>query len=178
MNTLASQNPDDNISLDKAADLSYVKDELIKILSGIVFTPFKDVNIINYTSKWVLLSPETIKITDATGNTIADYDPSNSNPTEGIYYYKWFNKVLCKNKPPLIVKKLNASDYTEGGSNVIGNTNGDIYSITWNIKDGALTRAEKYYLIYNVAVDTDEEGFEYGVEYPANGDTHLNYNDI
>ena len=57
----------------------------------------------------------------------------------------------------------------------IGNTTGDIYKLTWYVKDDALLRTDTYSLCYTVTVDTAEEGYVAGTDYPANGYTDLTY---
>lgn len=145
---------------------------LIESLNGVITdlskTPYNDVVITDYMSKWINLDPDTVKIVDnVTGETI--YSVKDG----------W---LINENRPtsqevPVVIEKVDAADYANGSSNVEGNINGDIYKLTWYVKDGALLRSENYSLVYEVNVDVDEEGFVYGTDYPANGNTNMNYVD-
>jgi len=131
-------------------------------------TPFNDVVVTDYMSKWVNLDPDTIKIIDySTGEVIW-------TAAKG-----W---LIDENRPtaqetPVIVKLVDPADYDDEDIAVIGNKSGDIYKLTWYVKDGAMLRADNYRLYYEVTVDTAEEGFEYDTELPANGNTDLHYKD-
>ena len=119
-------------------------------------------------SKWVNLDSDSIKIVNnVTGKTIY-------SAVDG-----W---LIDENRPtaqevPVIVEKVNETDYVNGGTDVEGNANGYIYKLTWYVKDGALLRSENYSLVYEVTVDIDEENFVSKVDYPANGNPHMNYKD-
>ena len=156
--------------------IQYVKSDSITTLLGalegtlpeLAKTPFNDVVVTDYMSKWVNIDLDTIKIIDnTTGETIW-------NAVDG-----W---LIDENRPtaqeiPVVVELVDSSEYEAGGEDVIGNENGDIYKLTWYVKDGAMLRADNYRLAYEVTVDTAEEGFEYEVDYPANGNTDLTYTD-
>ncbi len=49
--------------------------------------------------------------------------------------------------------------------------------IDWRVKDGWLLFNDRYYLRYNVLVNEDADGFEYGQAYPANDPTNVTYSD-
>lgn len=131
-------------------------------------TPYNDVVVTDYMSKWVNLDTESIKIVDNTTGeviwTMADgWKITEDIPTAEV--------------PPVVMTKVDAAEYEAGGENVIGNTNGDIYKLTWKVKDGALLLSDSYALVYTVYVDTEEEGFQLGEYYPANGNTYMEYED-
>ena len=131
-------------------------------------TPFNNVVVTDYMSKWVNLDADTLKIID-----------NNSGETIWTAADGW---LISENRPtaqdvPVVVELIDSADYGDGGEDVLGNTNGDIYKLTWYVKDGAMLRADNYRLAYEVTVDTAEEGFEYSNDYPANGNTDLWYTD-
>ncbi len=142
---------------------------LIEALEGTIntlaTTPYNDVVITDFMSKWVNIDLSTLKIVDnRTGEviwTITDGWAEGVNP-------------LTK-EAPVVIKKLDASEYIAGGPDVAGNMSGDVYLLTWYVKDGALLRSDNYSLKYEVTVDTAEEGFVSGTNYPANGYTDLTY---
>ena len=148
-----------------------------EVLKSLEQTPYNDVVVTDYMSKWVNLRPETIQIADRNGNTVAAFDAENSDVENGIYKYAWIGTPLCAEKDPIVLEKVAPENYAEGGSNAEGNTSGDIYKITWNVKDGPLYRADSYRLEYEVTVDEEESGFQYNKDYPANGNTGLKYTD-
>ena len=49
--------------------------ETLTVLSK---TPFNDVVVTDYMSKWVILDPATIRVVDGNGNLIAMFDEENS----------------------------------------------------------------------------------------------------
>ncbi|MBE6892264.1 MAG: VWA domain-containing protein [Ruminococcaceae bacterium] len=142
-------------------------DALSGALTELAKTPFNDVVVTDYMSKWVNLDDSTLKIVDnITGETIW-------SAAEG-----W----LTENRPtaqevPVVVELVDSANYADGGVDVIGNTSGDIYKLTWYVKDGAMLRSDNYSLKYEVTVDTAENGFQYNRDYPANGNTDLKYTD-
>ena len=143
-------------------------DALQGALTNLAKTPFNDVYVTDYMSKWVNIDQSTLKIIDnTTGETIwsaADgWKIDENRPTE-------------KN-PPVAVELVDQNDYAEGGEDVMGNISGDIYKLTWYVKDGAMLRSDTYSLKYEVTVDTAEENFQYGTDLPANGNTDLHYKD-
>ena len=144
-------------------------------------TPYNDVVVTDYMSKWVLLDPVTIRVVDGNGNVIAVFDAENSpKDADGnytAYLYKWAGEALCENKAPIVLELVPESEYEAGGADVIGNVDGPIYRITWNLKDGPLMRNEAFKLQYEVIINTEEPGFEYDKDYPANGNTYAEYID-
>ena len=137
-------------------------------LGELAKTPFNDVVVTDYMSKWVNFIPGTEKVIDNnTGKTIW-------SAKEG-----W---LIDEGRPtkqavPVVYELVDPADYEDGGDDVIGNTSGDIYKLTWYVKDGAMLRSDTYRLAYEVTVDTKEEGFVYETDYPANGNTDLHYKD-
>ncbi len=143
-------------------------DALKETLAEIAKTPVNDVVITDYMSKWVDLDPDTLQIVDnSTGKTIWTVK-------EG-----WLinEKRPTSQENPVVVELVDPSDYENGGDAVVGNTNGNIYKLTWYVKDGALLRSDNFSLVYEVITDVWEEGFKTEVNYPANGNTDLNYKD-
>jgi len=132
-------------------------------------TPFNDVYVTDYMSKWVNLDQDTLQITDnITGEVIW-------TAAEG-----WFieeEKRPTNQEVPVSVELVDPSEYEAGGEDVVGNYSGDIYKLTWYVKDGAMLRSDNYTLSYEVTVDTEEFGFRYDTELPANGNTELHYTD-
>ena len=136
-------------------------------LGNLAQTPFNDVVVTDYMSKWVNLAPATIKIID-----------NNSDKVIWSAVEGWLvtDNIPTDQNPPVAVELVSPEAYEAGGEDVAGNENGDIYKLTWYIKDGALLRSDSYKLSYEVTVDTNETGFEYGMVYPANGETKVHYN--
>ena len=143
-------------------------DALAGALTDLSKAPFSDVVVTDYMSKWVDLDASTLKIVNnATGETIwtaaGGWKITENRPTA--------------QEVPVVVELVDPADYAAGGKDVIDNTNGDIYKLTWYVKDGAMLRADTYALKYEVNVDTAEEGFVDNTKYPANGTTNLTYKD-
>ena len=164
----AAKSEDDNIHYVKSDSISTLTDTLQGTLEDLAKTPFNNVVVTDYMSKWVNLDPDTLEIVDnTTGNIIWSAEKG------------W---LINENRPttaevPVEVELVNPADYEKGGADVIGNTSGEIYKLTWHVKDGAMLRVDNYTLQYEVTVDVDEAGFRYDVEYPANGNTDLYYDD-
>ncbi len=149
-------------SADSVAGLLEVLKPMTEELSQ---TNYTNVVITDYMSKWVLLHTDSIYVqNDTTGEiiwTIKDgWLSETDRPTS---------------KTPVTCEKVDPADYAAGGADVIGNTNGDIYKLTWNVKDDCLLRTDNYSLHYVVTVDIDEPGFVPGQEFPANGNTFVDY---
>ena len=137
-------------------------------LTDLSKTPFNDVVVTDYMSKWVNLDPSTLKVID--------------NRTGKEIWSAAAGWLIDENRPtaqevPVVAELVDPADYEAGGGDVAGNTSGDIYKLTWYVKDGALLRSDTYTLQYEVTVDTEEIGFEYDYDYPANGNTDLHYID-
>ena len=138
------------------------------VLADMALSDYYDVSVTDYMSKWVTLDPTTLRIVDAT--------------TETIIWSAADGWLIEDNRPtaqevPVIAELVDPANYAAGGEDVIGNTSGDIYLLTWYVKDGPMLRSDNYRLEYEVTVDTAEEGFDYEVSYPANGKTTIRYND-
>jgi len=153
----------------KSNGISGLINALDSVLTNLSTTPYNDVVITDYMSKWVNLDLNSIKIVNDATNEI-------------IYTIKdgWLiDESLrpTKKDTPIVIEKVSSDKYIYGGNNVIGNTNSDIYKITWYVKEGALLRKENYHLEYIVNMDTNEYNFEYNKEYPTNGTTNVTYID-
>ena len=152
----------------QSSGLAGLYDALAEAIKEMAKYPFNDVVITDYMSKWVNLDKDTIKIID--DNTGATIWTVNGGWAEGV-------TPPTSAEPPVVVELVDSADYAAGGEDVIGNTSGDIYKLTWNVKDGAMLRSDNFTLSYEVLVDTNEEGFEYKKDYPANGNTDLHNKD-
>ena len=130
-------------------------------------TMYFNVTVTDYMSKWALLCPETIKVVD-----------------DALGIVIWSAKdgwLIDENRPtqqevPVLVEVVDPKDYAAGGEDVIGNKNGDVFVLTWYVKDGPLLRSDNYKLVYEVELDVDEAGFAFGRPYPTNGKTEIDYN--
>jgi len=158
---MSSLDSNDKITFTAAGNMANLPAILAQNVSKFSITPYNDVVITDYMSKWVNFQMGTIKITDNSTGTVI-YDETNGG---------W---QINANRPtaqevPVIVESVASSDYAGGGQNVIGNTSGTIYKLTWYVKDGAMLRSDNYTLSYKVSVDTKESGFSYSTTYPSNG---------
>jgi len=133
---------------------------LDNIASQIIYTGYKNPVIVDYTSKWV--------------------NPMDIN-NDGIFDEK---DIIVTNDGEVVddaivkVEKLSKQEIINSTDpEVKGNSNGDIYKITWSI-DGYLRSWDKFKLNYKVKVDTQEKDFVSGYEYKANGITTLTYDII
>ena len=164
MSDLASSTS--NVSFYAAGSANNLLAVLEDFVTNLTYTKYNDVIITDYMSKWVNLDRKTIKIVDNhSGATIW-------TNTEG-----W---IISENKPtiqttPVYIEEVSADVYADGGENVEGNENGTVYKLTWYVKDGPMLQNHNYSLIYEVDVDTQEPGFKYGTNYPANGNTTIKY---
>ena len=152
----------------KSNGIAGLCDALAAALMDLAKTPYNDVVVTDYMSKWVHLDPSTLQIVDnSTMTTIW-------SATDG-----W---KISANRPtaaevPVTCTLVAAENYADGGFDVEGNTSGEIYKLTWHVKDGALLRSHNYSLVYEVTMDTEEVGFEFNQQYPLNGDTIVHYKD-
>ncbi|MBQ2937677.1 MAG: hypothetical protein IJE05_02180 [Clostridia bacterium] len=156
----------DNVSFYEAGSVSNLLTTLEGVLTNLAYTPYNDVVVTDYMSKWVNLDTTTIKIVD-----------NNAGETIWTNADGW---LISENRPiaqevPVVVEKVSSDAYAEGGSDVTGNKNGTIYKLIWYVKDGAMLRNNNYSLIYEVDVDIKEKGFKYNTNYPANGNTTIDY---
>ncbi len=151
-----------------AGSVANILPAIESVLTDLATTPYNDVVITDYMSKWVNLDTTTIAIVDdKSGETIW-------NSTEG-----W---LINEGRPtakenPVEIELVSPSEYYKGGSETVGNQHGNIYKLTWTVKDGAMLRSDSYHLEYIVDVDTHEAGFVYGRAYAANGTTTVEYTD-
>jgi len=161
----------DNIHYVQSASISTLVDTLSALMPELAKTPYNDVSVTDYMSKWVTLVPNSIRVLD--GDTVI----YAYNEEAGTYEWLIGEEARPTAKTPITVDLVPPAEYESGGDDVMGNTSGDIYKITWNIKDGALVRSDNYHLEYDITVDTDEFGFQYNTKYPANGNTDVHYTD-
>ncbi len=157
-----------NAKFIEALSIANLIPALSEALTNLAKTPFNDVVVTDYMSKWVNLDLASIAIVnDRTGQVIwsteAGWQIDTGRPTS--------------QEVPVVVELVDAKDYAAGGPEVVGNVSGDIYRLTWYVKDGAMLRSENYHLEYRVTMDTQEEGFLYNVDHPANGLTAVSYLD-
>ena len=149
-----------------AANVAALVDVIQPLTAELSKTNYTDVVITDYMSKWVILDTTSIYIkNDTTGEiiwTIKDgWKSDTDRPTS---------------KTPVIVDIVESNKYiADDGVTEEINKNGVLYKLTWNVKDDCLLRTDNYSLHYVVTVDTAEEGFVPGVEYPANGHTYVEY---
>ena len=156
----------ENVSFYEAGSVSNLLTALKGVITNLAYTPYNDVVVTDYMSKWVNLDTTTIKIVD--------------NKADATIWTSTDGWLISENRPtfketPVIVEEVTHDEYAQGGSNVFGNENGTIYKLTWYVKDGAMLRNNNYSLIYEVDVDTEENGFKYNTNYPANGNTTIDY---
>lgn len=118
-------------------------------------------------SKWVNLDLDSIKIVDDTTDKVI------YSINEGWTIEEEQRPVSDNN--PVIIELVNPKDYQNGGINVLGNTSGDIYKLTWHVKEVAMLRKENYHLEYTVTMDTKEQNFEYNTNYKTNGVTTIRF---
>lgn len=133
------------------------------LIYPIVKTNYRNVELVDYTSKWVIP-------VDINGDLVFDSKDIVVKNSDG-------NVVNASIK----VEKLGLEDIKNSlDPEILGNTNGDIYKITWLVGE-YLHSWDQYSLSYKVKVDTQEEGFESYHEdeklntYKANGEVTLTY---
>lgn len=162
----------------EATEIGSVADAIIEASQRILITPYREMEIVDYTSKWVgEIIPESARI----------YRTVNSaSGSEDVLLYSFDENggtwhVSEDQRPvdgvPLTIERVPAGEYSGGGEDVIGNSNGEIYKLTWRVKNGALLSTDRYRLVYDVRMDTGEKGFRYGKDYPLNGNTANYYLD-
>ena len=102
-------------------------------ITTLATTPYNNVTVTDYMSKWVNINLDTLRIVDnVTGATLWTY--ANG----------WAGGVTpLTAESPIDVKLVTGEELAAGGPDVAGNMNGDIYLLTWRVKDGALLRSDK-----------------------------------
>ena len=153
----------------KSNGISGLVTALDNVLVNLASTPYNDVVITDYMSKWVNLDLSSLKIVDDTKKQVI------YTITDGWLIEEAKRPVKLNN--PIIIDKVDPTDYVLGGKEVIGNTNGDIYRLKWYVKEGAMLRSENYHIEYNVYMDDKEQNFEYNKNYFTNGNTTISYKD-
>jgi len=157
----------ENVSFTQITGFENFSAKFADALKELSATGYTDIKVVDYMSKWVNIDTDSVRIVDdSTGKTIWTTNegwliPANERPTD--------------EEKPVIVEIVAPADYANGGDDVVGNTSGDIIKLTWFVKDDSLLRTDNYSLRYTVTVDTEEEGFEPGTSYPANGKTSIKH---
>lgn len=131
-----------------------------KLTEEIVKINYKNVKVVDYTSKWV--QPKDINndgVFDEKDITVTNNGQKVSNP--GVTVRKLTSEeIIALNDPEL-------------NNNEVGN----IYEITWDMVE-YLRSWDKFKLTYKVLVDNQEPTFVSNTEYKANGVTTLTYDVI
>lgn len=158
-----------------SSSITAISESLKNIIPDIVVTAHTNVKITDYMSKLVRLDLDSIRIyKDDVCICRYTYDEKTGKGT-----HEWL--ISDSERPteqiPITVTVVKATDYSLGGNDVIGNTNGDIYKIIWQVKDDTLLVSDRYSLVYEVVIDSNEKGFEAGKTYPTNGNTFAEYID-
>ena len=137
----AAVSDSDHIHYVKSDSITTLVDALADTFTELSKTPYNDVVITDYMSKWVNIDLDTLKIVD--------------NRTGEVIWTVVDGWLITEGRPtaqevPVIVELVDPADYAAGGADVIGNANGVIYKLTWDVKDGALLRSDNYKLVYEV----------------------------
>lgn len=131
-----------------------------KLTEEIVKISYKNVKVVDYTSKWV--QPKDI-------NNDGVFDEKDITVT---------NNGQKIDNPGVTVRKLTPEEINELNDPELNNNEvGDIYEITWNMVE-YLRSWDKFNLSYKVLVDNQEPTFVSNTEYKANGKTTLIYDVI
>jgi len=131
---------------------------VFETLTGeLIYTNYINSSVVDYTSKWVMpLDTNNDDVFDEKDITLTN------------------NGKVIEN-PDITVVKLTSDEIKNSlDPEVNGNTNGDIYKITWRHTE-KYNDEDRLELSYKVKVDTQEEGFVSDIEYKANGKTTLTY---
>lgn len=141
------------------ASTTTLENILKELFKNILDVRYRDLEIVDYTSKWV--NPM-----DMNGDGIFDEnDITITNNDQQV-------------KSEIKVEKLTQEEIDVSTDEEIkGNTNGDIYRITWNLS-GYIYSWDKYKLAYRVKVDNQESDFISENKYNANGNVSLTYDII
>lgn len=141
-----------------------IKLYLKQVSDKIIYRNYKNITIVDYTSKWVIpLDINGDLVFNELDITVENAGSKIQNPN--IKVQKLTKEELEE------LKNAEEKDFA-----IIGNTNSDIYKITINIED-KLTANDKYTISYRVKVDTQENDFVSNQEYVANGKTTLMYDE-
>lgn len=143
-----------------SSNASTIKLYLKKLSDNIIYRGYKNIVIVDYTSKWVI--PMDI-------NGDLKFDEQDIVVKNGD---NLVNNNLIK------VEKLTKEEIESlNDPELNNNKNKDIYRITFTLED-KITTSDKYTITYRVKVDTQEENFIGGKEYAANGKTTLTYDEF
>lgn len=134
-------------------------------------TEYNDVEVTDYMSKWVLLDTKSVAIWDG--------DEKIYGYNEETGQYEWYidESEQPTEEEPVTIEEVKPSEYAEGGPEVVGNTSGKVYKLTWKVTDDTLKTSDEYSMTYDVKADQAEEGFKPDVSYLANGKTVVTYVD-
>jgi len=153
----------------KSNGITGLVEALSNVITDLSVTPYNDVVVTDYMSKWVNIDLNSIKIINDTTDEIIYTVEEGWRISESLR--------PTNQESPVKIELITKDKYNYGGIEVIGNEHNEIYKLTWNVKDGALLRSENYHLEYNVTMDTKEQNFEYNKEYNLNGNTTIKYKD-
>ena len=152
------------------ANVEEISVALKNLTEEITYTKYSNVEVIDYTSKWV--NPIDINndgIFDENDITITN----NNIPVEN-------SNIEVIELTEEVITTLSEEEQLQikNDPEIQNNTNGKIYKIVWHIQDGILHAYDQYQLSYKVKVDTQEDGFISDKNYKANGITTLIYDKI
>ena len=142
------------------ASITNIAQVFEKLTEEIVRISYKNVKVVDYTSKWV--QPKDI-------NNDGVFDEKDITVT---------NNGQKVTNPGVSVRKLTLDEIKELNDPELNNNEvGDIYEITWDMVE-YLRSWDKFNLSYKVLVDNQEPAFVSNTEYKANGVTTLIYDVI
>ncbi len=139
------------------ANENNINEKLNSLIKDITKINYKNIKIIDYTSKWV---------TPLDSNNDGIFDEKDITVTN--------NGILTNNITVKVEKLTKEEIELLNDPELINNTNNDIYRITWTINN-YLRSWDNYKLTYKVKVDTMEKDFISEKQYPANGNIDLTY---
>ena len=139
------------------ANENNINEKLNSLIKDITKINYKNIKIIDYTSKWV---------TPLDSNNDGIFDEKDITVTN--------NGILTNNITVKVEKLTKEEIELLNDPELINNTNNDIYRITWTINN-YLHSWDNYKLTYKVKVDTMEKDFISEKQYPANGNIDLTY---
>ncbi len=159
----------ENAEFIPAGSVANIIPALENTLATLAKTPFNDVVLTDYMSKWINLDTTSIAVVDSSTETTI------YTTADGWLIEESLRPTADEN--PVIIQEVSAEEYSLGGEAVEGNESGLIQRLIWKVKDGALLRSDNYRLEYLVTVDEGETGYVPGSDYPANGTTQVSYTD-
>lgn len=152
------------------ANIEEISKALKNLTEEITYTKYANAKVIDYTSKWIIPM-------DINGDNIFDKKDiiitNNGLPVENTNI-----EVIELTEETISTLSQEEQEQIKNDVELVNNTNNKIYKITWNITDGILHSYDQYQLSYRVKVDTQENDFESGKNYKANGITTLTYDKL